>query len=643
MSSEARKILLQYWGFSNFRGIQEEIINAALRREDTLALLPTGAGKSICFQVPALMLEGTCLVVTPLVALMKDQVRKLRSLGISAAAIYTGMHYNEIESIYSNCISKKIKLLYVSPERLINDVFRDVLAKMHISMITVDEAHCISQWGYNFRPPYLQIAEIKPFAPQAAILALTATATQLVVTDIMQKLGFKTPNVYKTSFERNNLSYMVRKEADKTGALIKSLHTEKGSAIVYVRSRKKTRALAEILHQHKISASFYHAGLDSKTRDERQKQWTLGQTKVIVATNAFGMGIDKSDVRQVIHYDLPDCIESYFQEAGRAGRDLKPAHNTLFYHDNDIVNSKKQLEGSFPPLSKIRDTYNALGNYLQIPEGTAADMGYDFMIGDFVHNYNFNLIETYNAIKILEREGFLTYIESAGQFSKLFVPLKKDALYRFFVEHPGYDHLVKEILRSYSGVFSDYININETLLAKRAGLNKNDLVKQLSHLNKLKVISYIPIRTKPQIIFTSGRVNAKSIQFSKENYELLKLAAQKRLQSLLDFITNPLQCRSQQLLIYFGDKNPKRCGQCDVCLAKNKMALNDIEFEEIKNSIRNKLDEQPMHLYELVASLGHFNEEKLIAVIQWLLDHNQIIRHKDETLKWYSQMNLSFE
>ncbi len=642
MNTEARKILLQYWGFSEFRGLQEEIVEAVLRHEDSLALLPTGAGKSICFQVPALMMDGCCLVITPLVALMKDQVGRLRKLGIAAAAIYSGMHYNEIESVYSNCVHNKFKLLYVSPERLVNDVFRDVLARMKVSLITIDEAHCISQWGYDFRPPYLRIAEIKEYAPDASVLALTATATPLVVEDIFTQLNFSSNQLFKSSFERKNLSYNIAKQADKTTALTRLLENEKGSSIIYVRSRKKSRVIAEALQHNNISASFYHAGLDTKTRDERQKQWTLGQKKVIVATNAFGMGIDKADVRQVIHYDLPDCIESYFQEAGRAGRDLKHAINTLFYHDDDIVNAKKQLQASYPPLAKIRDIYTALGNYLQIPEGSNSEMGFDFNIGSFANTYSYGIMETYSAIKLLEKEGFLFYTESAGQFSQLFVPIKKDVLYRFLVDHPGYDNVLKEILRSYSGVFSDYININETLLAKRALLRKEELIKQLLHLNKQKIISYIPIKTKPQLHFPPGRMSTKNIQFSKENYEQLKSNAEKRLQSLLNFITNGLECRSQQLLKYFGEKNPKRCGQCDVCKEKNKAQLNDMEFESIKTSIQSALETKNMHFYELVASLRQYDEDHLIAVIRWLLDNKQVIRLKDERMQWHKQMDILF-
>ena len=643
MSTEARKILTQYWGHTSFRPVQEEIIDAVLQQEDALALLPTGGGKSICFQIPALMQEGICLVISPLIALMKDQVNGLKKRGIAAAAIHTGMHRDEIESVYSNCLTGKNKFLYVSPERLENEAFLFVIARLKVNLITVDEAHCISQWGYNFRPPYLRIAKIRDLLPKVPVLALTATATPDVVTDIMDKLEFKKPNLFKASFERKNLSYNVFKENDKIGRLIRLLQNEHGSAIVYVRNRRKTRDLAEILSKNNINAIFYHAGLDAHTRDKKQKEWTVGTTRVIVATNAFGMGIDKADVRQVIHYDLPDCIESYFQEAGRAGRDTKSAVASLLVGKIDIVNTKKRVSESFPSMETIRNAYNALGNYLQIPEGSGKDTGYDFSIADFSKQYGFNILEVYNSIKLLEREGFLFYIESAGKFSKLFIPQKKEALYRYIVEHPESDQLLKEVLRSYGGIFTDYININETQLAKRAGMKREDVVKKLSFLSKSNILKYIPIRTKPQLVYAMERLSLKNIQLSKENYKNQKKAAEARLQSLLNFLSNSIQCRSQQLLHYFGQKKVKRCGICDICQRKNKVELNEIEFKSIENAIENSLRSGPKHLYDLISGIDNFEEDKVISVLRWLLDNDKVIRQKDESLKWYNQLDLSFD
>ena len=642
MSSEAKKILVQYWGYAGFRPMQEEIIDSVLEQKDTLALLPTGGGKSICFQVPGMIMEGTCIVITPLIALMKDQVTHLKRLGIKAAAIYTGMHKDEIESVYSNCLTGTIKFLYVSPERLENSSFIDVLTRLQVSIIVVDEAHCISQWGYDFRPPYLRIADIRQYIADAPVLALTATATPSVVEDIMSKLKFPKPNLLKSGFERKNLSYDVLKESDKTGKLLRLLKEERGSAIVYVRNRRKTRELAQILKQNELSATYYHAGLDAKVRDERQKSWSSGQTRVIVSTNAFGMGIDKSDVRLVVHYDLPDCIESYFQEAGRAGRDNKPASGILLYNQNDIANAKKKLKYSFPSLNLINDIYNALGNYFQLPEGSGQDVGFDFSIADFAGQYGLNILETYNAIKFLEREGYLFYVESAGQFSKLHIPIKKEELYRYLVENPGSDKLIKEILRSYSGIFNDYININETLLAKRAGMERQVVIDKLTALNKMYILKYIPIRTKPEIVYSTERLSTKQIHFSRENYHDLKNATEKRLQYLFDFISNSLQCRSIQLLNYFGESKSKRCGICDVCQEKNKIELNELEFNKIKELIKTCLAVKPQHIYELISNVKE-DEDKVISVLRWLLENNNVIRQKDDTLTWHDQLNMKFD
>jgi ATP-dependent DNA helicase RecQ len=643
MSLEAKKILVSYWGHSSFRPMQEEIIDSILSGKDTLALLPTGGGKSICFQVPALMKEGTCIVITPLIALMKDQVSNLKKSKIKAAAIYTGMHRDEMESIYSNAIAGNLKLLYMSPERLLTPVAQDVISRMKVSLLTIDEAHCISQWGYDFRPPYLKIAEIRPIIPNIPVLALTATATQTVVTDIMEKLSFRKPNLLKTSFERRNLSYNVLNEFDKTGFLIRKLKDDNNTVIIYVRNRRKTRELAEILQKNNISATYYHAGLNAKTRDERQKDWSLGRVKVIVATNAFGMGIDKSNVRYVIHYDLPDSIESYFQEAGRAGRDLQPSKATLLYNNNDIVRAKDRIKSSFPPIDFIKNVYNALGNYFQIPEGSGKDHGFDFMIADFSNQYNYNILQVYNSIKFLEREGFLHYIQSAGQYSKLFVPINKEELYRFVVENPGVDRLLKEIMRSYSGVFTEFINVNETLLAKRAEMKQEDVVKKLLFFDSQKIISYIPIKTNPQIIFTYERLSSAHIQLSNDNYQNLKRASEQRLGAMLDFVTNLLYCRSKLLLEYFGEKKPRRCGICDVCVAKNKVDLNEIEFATIEKIIREKLKDNSKHLYELISLIDDFDEDEIIQVVRWLIDNNKVIRLKDEKLTWHSQLDISFD
>ena len=643
MSEETRKILTRYWGYSKFRPKQEEIIDAVLAGRDTLALMPTGGGKSLTFQVPAMVREGICLVITPLIALMRDQVHHLKELGIPATAIYSGMYHDEVDAVASGCLHNRYKFLYLSPERLATDNFRDFIARLNVNLITVDEAHCISQWGYDFRPPYLKIADIREFFPEVPLLALTATATPETVTDIVEKLRFKTPNIIKAGFERKNLSYNIFKENDKTGRLLALLKKGKGSTIVYVRSRRKTRYLAEIIQKNGVSATYYHAGLDAAQRTRRQRAWATGSVRVMVSTNAFGMGIDKPDVRQVIHYDLPDSIESYFQEAGRAGRDLKPAWASLLYNNRDISDVKKRYEASFPPIKTIRKIYNQLGNYFNIPVGSGENTGFDFEISHFCRQYEFDLLETYSAIKLLEKEGLLIYSETSGRYSKLKITMNKSELYRYMVENPYDDHLVKEILRSYAGIFTDYININENILAKRVGIDAKKIVEMLTELSKKKVLSYIPVRRKPQLIFIYERLDSNYLQLSKEIYDLRKKAAGQRLQALLDFITSGLQCRSIQLLRYFGEKTNHRCGICDVCRKQSKTELNDVEIANIVSHLKEFLGTDSKHLYSIVSGLGTFEEDKVLSVIQWLLDNEQLTRQKDETIMWSRQLNIDLE
>jgi len=622
--------------------MQEDIISSILKGKDTLALLPTGGGKSISFQVPALIKDGICIVVSPLIALMKDQVQNLRRRGIKAGAIYSGMSRDEIESVYNNCVHEKFKFLYISPERLESEPFRHLISILKVNILSIDEAHCISQWGYDFRPPYLRIAEIRSLIPEVPVLALTATATPEVVEDIMDKLKFKGPHVLKAGFLRKNISYSIYKEADKTYKLLEVLKKTKGSSIVYVRSRRKCRELSEIINKNNISSTFYHAGLNARERTKRQEEWTLNHLSNIVATNAFGMGIDKADVRLVVHYDLPDSIESYFQEAGRAGRDGKTAGGLVLFNNEDIHNSINRLKSSFPEISYIKKVYNALGNYFQIPEGSGKDIGFDFNIAEFCKNYNIKIIETYSAIKILEREGFIYYIESSGQYSRIMIVLNKSDLYRFQVENKGSDRIIKEMLRSYSGVFTEFVNINENLIARRTEMSREQVVKKLSYLHNLKVLKYIPVKYSPQIVLTSERLGLKNIEFEQDNYKNLKTSAEKRLQSLLNFLSNSLQCRSQQLLAYFGEEKSQRCGLCDVCRGKSRSKLNDIEFETISKFLEQELTQTDMHLYELIARCTKFDEDQLIATIQWLLDNGKIIRAIDEKLHWNNQLDIGF-
>ncbi len=643
MSEKAREILTRYWGYSRFRPKQEEIIDSVLNGHDTLALMPTGGGKSLTFQVPAMVNEGVCLVVTPLIALMRDQVQHLKRLNIPAAAIYSGMFREEVDAIASGCLHGRYKFLYISPERLAADSFRRLIAQINISLLTVDEAHCVSQWGYDFRPPYLKIAEVRAFFPEVPVLALTATATPETVQDIVDKLQFKKPVIIRAGFERKNLSYNVFKDNDKTGTLISLLTKGKGSSIVYVRTRRKTRELAEILYRNKISATYYHAGLDAATRTRRQKEWSIGKVRVMVSTNAFGMGIDKPDVRQVIHYDLPESIESYFQEAGRAGRDVKPAWASLLFNNRDISDVKKRHAASFPPIATIKKVYNQLGNYFDIPVGSGENVGFDFEIGEFCRRYQLDVLETYSAIKLLEKEGLLLYSEVSGRYSKLKINFNKKELYRYMVENPNDDHMIKEMLRSYAGIFTDYININEKLLARRAGIDSKDVVEILTALSKKKVLSYIPIRKKPQLVFVYERLDPDIIRLSKETYDLRKKAAGKRLQALLDYLSSGLQCRSIQLLRYFGEKSTHRCGICDVCRKQGKIELNDVEIALITEKIKLLLGNESKHLYSIVSAIEGVEEDKVLSVIQWLLDNGQLRRLKDETLAWSKQLNIELD
>ena len=643
MSEKAREILTRYWGYSRFRPKQEEIIDSVLNGHDTLALMPTGGGKSLTFQVPAMVKEGVCLVVTPLIALMRDQVQHLKRLGIPAAAIYSGMFHDEVDAIASGCLHGRYKFLYISPERLAVDNFRRLIAQLNINLLTVDEAHCVSQWGYDFRPPYLKIAEIREFFPEVPILALTATATSETVLDIVDKLRFRKPNIIKAGFERKNLSYNVFKDNDKTGTLLSMLKKGKGSTIVYVRTRRKTRELAEIIYKNGVSATYYNAGLDAASRTRRQKEWSTGKVRVMVSTNAFGMGIDKPDVRQVIHFDLPDSIESYFQEAGRAGRDVKPAWASLLFNNRDITDVKKRHAASFPPIATIKKVYNQLGNYFDIPVGSGENVGFDFEIGEFCRHYQLDVLETYSAIKLLEKEGLLLYSETSGRYSKIKINYNKNSLYRYMVENPQDDHLIKEMLRSYAGIFSDYININEKLLGKRAGIVPKTIVEMLTSLSKKKVLTYVPIRRKPQLVFVYERLDSDIIRLSKENYDIRKKAAGKRLQALLDYITAGLQCRSIQLLRYFGEKSTRRCGICDVCRKQGKVELNDVEISLITEKIKELLGTNSKHLYSVVTALDDMGEDKVLSVIQWLLDNGQLRRLKDETLIWSRQLNIELE
>ena len=631
MSSVTRSILQQYWGYPSFRPLQEDIVDSVMEGMDTLALLPTGGGKSICFQVPAMAMEGLCLVITPLIALMKDQVAHLVEKGIPAAAIYSGMHPDALELAYNQAAYGRLKFLYVSPERLQTDAFIEALRRMKVCLLAVDESHCISQWGYDFRPPYLKIADIRPYMPKTPVLALTATATAKVVDDIQLRLGFKHKNVFQSSFERKNVTYNVYHEADKYGVLRRKLEAmTEGSAIVYVRNRKRTQVISDWLNSVGISATFYHAGLDAKTRDERQELWMQGKVKVIAATNAFGMGIDKPDVRLVIHMDLPDSIEAYFQEAGRAGRDLKPSEAFLLVSPADIKRLQENLTQSFPELERIKLIYNALGNYFNIPVGAGENVSYPFVISDFANRYDFSVVEVFHTLKILEKEGFLMLSDSFDEPSKLMIKASRDDIYGFQVNNPQYSELIKCMLRSLPGVLTDFVKINEEVLAKKTGLASDKVVEQLKKLESYHFLSYAPRNDKPQVLFLSEFVDAKHFGLSKENYYDRKKDAEERVKAVVEFVNNDEECRSVQLLRYFNEKTRKTCGRCDVCQRQDQ---HRVPYDSIEERVRSVMREEGQPMKDVLSQCSDYNESQVLDTIRFLVDNGVLQYERDGSIK----------
>ena len=599
--------------------------------KDTLALLPTGGGKSICFQVPAMAMEGLCLVITPLIALMKDQVAHLVEKGIPAAAIYSGMHPDELELAYNQAAFGRLKFLYVSPERLQTDQFIEAVKRMKVCLLAVDESHCISQWGYDFRPPYLKIADIRPYMPKTPVLALTATATAKVVDDIQLRLGFKQKNVFQSSFERKNVTYNVFHEADKYGLLRRKLEAmREGSAIVYVRNRKRTQVIADWLNSVGISATFYHAGLDSKTRDERQDLWMHGKVKVIAATNAFGMGIDKPDVRLVIHMDLPDSIEAYFQEAGRAGRDLKPSEAFLLVSPADIQKLQENLAQSFPELERIKLIYNALGNYFNIPVGAGENVSYPFVISDFSHRYGFSIVEVYHTLKLLEKEGFFVLSDSFDEPSKVMIKASRDDIYGFQVNNPKFGELIRFMLRSLPGVMTDFVKINEESVAQKTGLTVEKVVEQLKQLETYQFLSYAQRNDKPQILFLSEFVDTRHFNLSKENYYDRKRDAEERVKAVIEFVNNDEECRSVQLLRYFNEKKSKPCGRCDACLSKTH--TKPVEYEEIEDRLVGLVSESDVPINEVMRQCSDVGDERLMDAIRFLVDNGVLNVGSDNRL-----------
>ncbi|MDH6358874.1 ATP-dependent DNA helicase RecQ [Parabacteroides sp. PF5-9] len=628
------EILEKYWGYKTFRPLQEEIIHSICARKDTLGLMPTGGGKSITFQVPALTMEGVCIVVTPLIALMKDQVDNLRKVGIKATAVYSGMTRQEIITQLENCIFGNYKFLYVSPERLNTDLFRSKLEAMTVSFLVIDESHCISQWGYDFRPSYLRITEVRKQLPDIPVLALTATATPEVVNDIQEKLGFKEKNLFQTSFARPNLSYTVRKTEDKINSLIQILKRVKGTAIVYVRNRKRTKEIATILTGEQVSADFYHAGLNREEKTHKQNRWKNNECRVIVSTNAFGMGIDKPDVRLVIHMDMPGSLEEYFQEAGRAGRDGQKAYAVALCSGTDNATLKKRLADEYPDKTFIHRVYEALGNYYQIAVGYGLETVHDFSLSDFCAAYRFSQLPTHHALKILELSGYIEYTEELDKTSRLMFVATRDDLYKYLHQDKRTDEVIQTILRSYTGLFADYVYIDESVIATRTGMSYREIYEILTALSKYRIVHYIPQKKTPLIIYTQTREEQKYLTIPRSAYEERKERFEKRIHKVLDYINEEHACRSRLLLAYFGEKKSIDCRICDTCLAKNDSGLSNHEFNQIRDTLLKTIDDQPQAIRELVNALP-FPAEKSIMVIRFLADHDDRFILEDGFLRLF--------
>ena len=618
-----KEILKQYWGYDDFRGIQEDIIRSVGEGRDTLGLMPTGGGKSITFQVPALASDGLCLVITPLIALMKDQVQNLRKRGIKALTIHSGMSRSEAIVALENCIFGNYKFLYVSPERIDTEIFRIKLRRMKVSLITVDESHCISQWGYDFRPSYLKIARIRELLPGVPVLALTATATPEVVKDIQHQLNFRQENVFRMSFERRNLAYIVRRTEDKNAELLHILRRVPGSAIVYVRNRRRTKEVAELLNNEHITASFYHAGLDDVTKDLRQHRWQEEKDRVIVATNAFGMGIDKPNVRLVVHLDLPDSIEAYFQEAGRAGRDGQKAYAVVLYAASDRATLHRRIPETYPDKEYIRQVYEKLQFYYQMAMGDGIGCMREFNIEDFCRKFKLFPVPVDSALKILTQAGYLQYTDEQDNASRLLFTLQRDELYKLREQDDKTELLVRTLLRSYTGLFTDYAFINEDSLATRTGLNRRQVYEILMRLSKQHILKYIPRKKTPYIIYTRERLDVDEIILPPSIYDERKQQYEKRINAMLDYVDDEIACRSRKLLRYFGEKNEHECGQCDICLGR-KHGKKEYSEQSLRSELLELLSGETLTPAD-VAARFNVEREVLANVLRQLLDDGEIV------------------
>ncbi|MEM6378779.1 MAG: ATP-dependent DNA helicase RecQ [Bacteroidota bacterium] len=626
-------ILQKYWGYPTFRSLQEPIIQSVLDGKDTLALLPTGGGKSICFQVPALCQEGLCLVISPLIALMKDQVQNLNKRNIPAIALHSGIPYRDLDRLIDNCVYGDVKFLYLSPERLHNELIRARLPKMPINLIAIDEAHCISQWGYDFRPAYLEIAEIRKVLPDIPMLALTATATPEVAKDIQEKLEFKQSHQLQKSFSRPNLAYVVRHTEAKPEEMVNILKKVPGSSVVYVRNRRMTKEMALLLRRKGISADFYHAGLSIDERNQKQEDWINNKIRVIVSTNAFGMGIDKPDVRSVIHLELPDALEAYFQEAGRAGRDEKKAYTVLLYNQADAVKLEQQYELSYPDLKEVRRVYRALGSYYQLAVGAGQGESFDFDLIEFAGKFQFEAIKAFNALKILEKEGWIILSEAVYNPASLKMLVNQDQLYDFMLKHPKLDKIVKVILRSYQGAFNHYIFLREQSIANFLKMSRPALQQALQLLHKEGILDYRPQKESPQLYFINGRMDANTIAFDHVAYNFRKERQKKRMEAAIKY-AETTQCRSQQLLAYFGETDAPICGHCDVCLEQKKERKLDAKsYARYQAKIELILKREALTLEEILDSFAKSKENMVVLTLEYLLEEGRI-RQEENHFIW---------
>lgn len=624
MTEAALNILKQYWHHNSFRPQQEAIIESVLNGKDTLALLPTGGGKSICFQVPALMKDGLCLVISPLIALMKDQVENLQRRGITAAAIHSGMTFYEVKQTLQNAVHGAYKFLYLSPERLETNLFKEFLYHLHINLIAVDEAHCVSQWGYDFRPPYLRIANLREDLPNVPMLALTASATPLVQDDIIDKLKLRHANIFRQSFEKPNLSYSVFKVDSKINKVFDIINGVQGSSIIYCKSRRLAKEVAHLLSLQNIAADFYHAGLSQEERNNKQEAWINNKIRVIVCTNAFGMGIDKADVRTVIHYDTPDCIENYYQEAGRAGRDGKKAYAVLLYLPGDASDLEALPGIRFPVMYDIRKVYQSLADYLQIPVGSGEGGYYDFDLNEFVKNFKLDVHLVINTLKVLEQEGHLAFNENIFLPSQVKFVVPKDSLIDFEQSHPDLEPVMKCLLRTYEGIYDNRVSVHEKQIAKLTRKKIEDVKNELLQLNAVGVIEYLPQKETPQIYFLLNRAPAQFLYINHENYLHRKQQFELRTESMLRYLHLQKECRSKYISAYFGDRFIKDCGICDVCLQKRSYTITESEFNKIQHSIFQHVNGKTISVNELLRQLTGMKKDKIWKVLEFLQSENKI-------------------